>query len=106
MGEALADPAAYAPKVDKPEASPPNLGPIIEMLKVFLKVIADQEGVASRLIATVPDLEKLAADDDANIPALKGWRREVFGQEALRLKRGELALVLEQDKVEVVELES
>ena len=70
------------------------------------RLIADQEGVASRLIATVPDLEKLAADDDANIPALKGWRREVFGQEALRLKRGELALVLEQGKVEVVELES
>jgi len=106
MSKALADPVTYAPKVDKPEASPPNLGPIIEMLKVFLKVIADQEGVASRLIATVPDLEKLAADDNANIPALKGWRRDVFGQEALRLKRGELALVLEQGKVEVVELES
>ncbi|MAB70850.1 MAG: ribonuclease D, partial [Oceanicaulis sp.] len=64
-----------------------------------------QEGVASRLIATVPDLEKLAADDNADIPALKGWRRDVFGAEALRLKRGELALVLENGKVEAVELE-
>jgi hypothetical protein len=80
MQEALADPKAYAPKVDKPEASPPNLGPIIEILKVFLKVVSEQEGVASRLIATVPDLEKLAADDEADIPALKGWRRDVFGK--------------------------
>ena len=105
MNEALADPKAYAPQVEKPEPSPPNLGPIVEMLKVFLKVVSEQEGVASRLIATVPDLEKLAADDEADIPALKGWRREMFGADALRLKRGELALVLEDGKVEAVELE-
>ncbi len=75
------------------------------MLKLFLKVVADQEGVAARLIATVPDLEQLAADDEADIAALKGWRRQVFGAEALRLKRGELALVLENGRVEAVELE-
>ena len=51
--------------------------------------------MASKLIATVSDLEKIASDDDADTPALHGWRREAFGEDALRLKRGELALVLD-----------
>ncbi len=105
MAEALADPAVYAPKVDKPASIPSNLGPAIEMLKVLLKMVAGQEGVASRLIATVSDLEKLAADHEADIPALKGWRRRVFGEKALALTRGKLALVLENGMVEAVELE-
>ena len=105
LSEALADPKAHAPRIDAPKPAPPNAGPVLEMLKVFLKVVAEQEGVAARLIATVPDLEQLAADDQADIPALKGWRRQVFGAEAIRLKRGELALVLENGRVEAVELE-
>jgi ribonuclease D len=105
LAEALDDPKAHAPTIEKQKPAPPNVGPVLEMLKLFLKVVADQEGVAARLIATVPDLEQLAADDEADIPALKGWRRQVFGAEALRLKRGELALVLENGRVEAVELE-
>jgi len=105
LSAALDDPKAHAPKIEKPKPAPPNVGPILEMLKVFLKVVAEQEGVAARLIATVPDLEQLAADDEADIPALKGWRRQVFGAEAIRLKKGELALVLENGRVEAVELE-
>ncbi|MEQ8432789.1 MAG: ribonuclease D [Oceanicaulis sp.] len=101
----LADPKAHAPEIDKRPPPAGNIGPVVEMLKVFLKVVAEQEGVAARLIATVPDLELLAADDDADIPALQGWRRQVFGDEALKLKRGEIALVLENGRVEVVELE-
>ena len=105
MQAAMADPKAHAPKIEKPKPAPPNIGPVVEMLKVFLKVAAEREGVAARLIATVPDLEKLAADDEADIGALKGWRRSVFGEDALRLKRGELALLLENGRVEAVELE-
>lgn len=105
LAEALADPKAYAPVIGKQKPLPANIGPMMEMLKLFLKVVSDQEGVAARLIATAPDLEQLAADDEADIPALKGWRREVFGAQALRLKRGELALVLENGRVEAVELE-
>jgi ribonuclease D len=104
LNKALDDPKAHAPKVEKQKPAPYE-GPVLEMLKLFLKVIADQEGVAARLIATVPDLEQLAADDEADIPALKGWRRQVFGAEAIRLKHGELALVLEKGRVEAVELE-
>ena len=105
MRAALADPNGYAPEVEKKDPPATHLAPVVEMLRVFLKVVAEEQGVASRLIATMPDLEALAAADDPDIAALKGWRRTVFGDQALRLKRGELALVLENGKVEAVELE-
>ena len=59
--------------------------------------------MASKLIATVSDLEKIAGDDAAEVSALTGWRRQVFGEDALRLKRGELALVLQGAQVKVVD---
>jgi ribonuclease D len=52
----------------------------------------------------VADLEKIAADDQADTSALQGWRREAFGEDALKLKRGELALVLDGGRVRVVEV--
>lgn len=105
MSTAMSEPEKHAPRVARSDPPPSNLGPVVEMLKVFLRVIAEQEDVAPRLIATAPDLERIAADDNADVPALKGWRKAVFGDAALRLKKGELALVLERGKVEAVELE-
>ena len=55
-------------------------------------MVAEEQGVAARIIASTDDLEKIAADDHADVPALKGWRRQLFGEQALALKRGELAL--------------
>jgi ribonuclease D len=78
---------------------------VVELLKVLLKSKAEEANVAPRLIATVGDLEKIAVSDKADTPALKGWRRQLFGDDALKLKRGELALVLEGARVTVVELE-
>ncbi|MBI1683208.1 ribonuclease D [Caulobacter hibisci] len=102
---ALADPEGYAPVVDKPgPPPPPSAGAVVELLKVLLKARAEEAGVASKLIATVSDLEKIAADDEAETPALQGWRREAFGADALKIKRGELALVLDGTKVRVVEV--
>ena len=63
----------------------------VELLKVLLKARAEDAGVASKLIATVSDLEKIANDDEADTQALHGWRREAFGADALKPKRGELA---------------
>ena len=103
MTEALADPEAYAPKVEKPAPPPQGLGPTVELLKVFLKLVADDRDVAPRLIATAPDLEKIAADDKADVAAMTGWRRDVFGEPALKLKRGEMALALKDGKVVVVD---
>jgi ribonuclease D len=71
---------------------------------VLLKARAEEAGVASKLIATVADLEQIANDDQATTPALRGWRREAFGEDALKLKRGELALVLDGARVRVVEV--
>ena len=55
------------------------------------------------MIATVDDLEAIASDDRANVPALTGWRREMFGVKALELKHGRLALTLEKGKVIAIE---
>ncbi|MBW8860043.1 MAG: ribonuclease D, partial [Caulobacter sp.] len=83
---------------------PASAGAVVELLKVLLKARAEEAGVASKLIATVSDLEKIAADDEANTPALQGWRLEAFGSDALKIKRGELALVLDGSRVRVVEV--
>jgi ribonuclease D len=103
IGEALKDPEGYAPKIDR-DMTPvsPAAGAVVELLKVLLKARAEDAGVASKLIATVADLEKIASDDRADSSALKGWRREAFGEDALKLKRGELALVLDGTRVRVV----
>jgi len=103
--EALRDPEANAPVVEKTRAPHnPAAGAVVELLKVLLKARAEDAGVASKLIATVSDLEQIAQDDNADTPALTGWRKEAFGADALRLKRGELALVLDGARVRVVEV--
>ncbi|HEX5379109.1 MAG TPA: ribonuclease D [Phenylobacterium sp.] len=103
--EALKDPEAYAPVIERNRTAPsPAAGAVVELLKVLLKARAEDSGVASKLIATVSDLELIANDDNAQTPALTGWRREAFGEDALRLKRGELALVLDGTRVRVVEV--
>lgn len=103
--EALKDPDAYAPVIERSKISAsPAAGAVVELLKVLLKARAEDSGVASKLIATVSDLEQIANDDNAKTPALVGWRREAFGEDALKLKRGELALVLDGTRVRVVEV--
>jgi ribonuclease D len=103
--EALKDPEAYAPVIEKTrQQASPAAGAVVELLKVLLKARAEEAGVASKLIATVSDLEQIANDDRAEVAALKGWRREAFGEDALKLKKGELALVLDGARVRVVEV--
>ena len=74
----------------------------LELLKVLLKSAAAKHGVAPRLIADSGDLQAIASQDDANVPALRGWRRQLFGEDALRLKRGELALTLQDGDIRVL----
>lgn len=101
---ALANAEANAPVLERPASAPQAPGAVVELLKVLLKARAEESNVAPKLIATVPELEKIAASDKADSPVLQGWRRELFGEDALRLKRGELALVLEGSRVRVREL--
>jgi ribonuclease D len=72
---------------------------IVELLKVLLRMTSEKHGVAAKVIATVDDLDRIAADDEADVPALHGWRREMFGRKALDLKQGRLALAIEKGRV-------
>lgn len=113
-GEAIL--TAINKAMDLPAAAMPNrkkkkkelaggIGPIVELLKVLLKLRCEQHQVAPKLVANAEDLQLLAADDEADILALKGWRREVFGEDALALKQGRLGLRIENREVEVVEFD-
>jgi ribonuclease D len=86
------------PKLEKPRNNN-NGAAIVELLKVLLRMTAERHAVASKVIATVDDLEEIAASDEADVPALRGWRRELFGDAALKLKHGELALAIEKGRV-------
>jgi ribonuclease D len=104
INQALDEPDKYAPDIERPESSGPPPGAVSELLKVLLKQVSDDEGVATRLIANASDLEKLARDDNPDIAAQKGWRRQVFGEKALLLKSGKVALAASPKGVKVVEL--
>ena len=90
------------PRVER-SRSAVNGAATVELLKVLLRMTAERHAVAAKVIATVEDLERIAADDEADVAALKGWRRELFGEKALALKRGRLALAVENGRVVPVE---
>ena len=91
------------PVVEGPEPLPAGIGPLVELLKVLLKQKCEEHDVAQKLVANVADLEIIAAHQEADVPALKGWRREIFGEDALRLKRGELAIGAKGKKIVLIE---
>ncbi len=86
----------------KPQRS--NAQALSDLLKVLLKARSEETGVAPKLIATSAHLEAIAAGDHDDIPALHGWRREVFGGDALRLRRGEIALSANGARVRIIEI--
>lgn len=76
---------------------------IAEILKLALKIVSERDGIAPKLIANTSDIEAIAIDDDANVPALSGWRREVFGQIAIDLKHGKAAIAMDKGRVQIVQ---
>ncbi|HTP81758.1 MAG TPA: ribonuclease D [Alphaproteobacteria bacterium] len=102
----LALPESEIPVLPPQVDLPPGLGPVVELLKVILKMKCEEHGVATKLVASTADLERIAADDDAPVPALHGWRREVFGEAALALKRGEIALTLRGRKMQMLSVKA
>lgn len=86
------------PKLERPRNNV-NTSAIVELLKVLLRMTSERHGVASKILATVDDLEQIAADDHADVAALHGWRRELFGEAALGLKHGRLALAIDKGRV-------
>ncbi|HEX2137215.1 MAG TPA: ribonuclease D [Microvirga sp.] len=92
------------PLPERPRRSGAATGAAVELLKVLLKAVAEQEGVAPKIIATVEELEAVAEDDGADVPVLHGWRRSLFGEKALALKNGRLGLAMHHGRVVVKEL--
>jgi len=90
------------PKVDRGEPLSAQASATLELLKVLLRSAAAEHGVAPRLIADSEDLERLATEAEPDVLALKGWRRTLFGEAALKLKRGDLALTLVKGEVRAV----
>ncbi|MDF2980738.1 MAG: rnd [Devosia sp.] len=91
------------PKLPDRHRGPSPKGAVGDLLRVLLKSVAEDNGVASRIIATSDDIDALVLDDDADVPALKGWRRKLFGDKALAIKHGKLGLAA--SKKGVIEIE-
>ncbi len=102
----LAVPDADCPLPPARPQSSAGHAPVVELLKVLLKQKCEAHHVAQKLVASTDDLVALAADDGADVPALHGWRRQVFGADALALKAGRLALALGGRKIELIDLEA
>ena len=92
------------PAIPAKAEAPPGIGPLIELLRVLLKQRCEDFQVAQKLVASADDLEAIAADDNAPVRALSGWRRDVFGNDALALKHGRLALTAGRNRIELVPL--
>jgi len=92
------------PRLPRKEPFPKNAQGTLEMLKMLLRINASEQDVAAKLVADAEDLERLAVEANPDIPALHGWRMEMFGQDALDLKAGKIALRLERGRVKKVQV--
>ena len=90
------------PPIQRGQPMPPEAQAVVDLLRVLLKARAGHHGVAPKLIATSDELEEIARSDEADAPALRGWRKKLFGEDALALKRGELALAIKKGAVAVI----
>jgi ribonuclease D len=105
VAEGQAVPPDARPQAAERVERPVDQGPLVDLLKVLLKHKCHQHHVAQKLVATSADLEQIAMDDAAPVPAMHGWRLELFGADALALKRGELALSAAGGEVRLTRLE-
>ncbi|MEO0636229.1 MAG: ribonuclease D [Pseudomonadota bacterium] len=105
VAEALAISRDSLPKIPKARRHPEGTGAAVDLLKVLLKLVAEENGVAAKVLATTDDLEKIAIGDTENVAALRGWRFDLFGSQALELKDGKIALGFDGKSMSVIELE-
>ncbi|WP_187970461.1 ribonuclease D [Aquibium microcysteis] len=105
VNAALAIPKDQMPRLPQQLHSPEGSAAAAELLKVLLKLVSDEQNVAAKMLASSDDIERIAAEGEkASVPALQGWRREVFGEKALMLVQGRLALKFDRRKVSVFEI--
>lgn len=99
---ALNTPKESWPRIRRKDPLPKSAQGTLEMLKMLLRINCAEEDVAAKLVADSDDLERLAVEDRPDIPALHGWRMEVFGADALDLKAGKIALQLQKGRVKKI----
>ena len=104
VAEASSIPESDAPQLEKLNKPKPQKPALIELLKVLLKHKSEDNNVAQKLIASTADLEAIAENDNANVLALNGWRKDVFGADALLLKSGKIALSATGDRIKVIRI--
>ena len=104
VNRAMDLPDAELPHVPKKERLPDGIGPLSDLLKVLLKKQSEEHQVASRLIANASDLETIAAHKDPDVPAMYGWRYDLFGRLAQDLKDGRLALAAKGSNIKIINL--
>ncbi|MBI4920733.1 MAG: ribonuclease D [Devosia nanyangense] len=97
------------PKAELPPAieryrGPSPKGAVGDLVRVLLKAVSEEHGVASRILATSDDIDALVLDDEADVPALRGWRRKLFGEKALAIKHGKIGLVATRKGVREIEI--
>lgn len=103
--QAMEMPEDDLPKVSRKRPPSQNTDPIVELLKVLLKLVCKRENVAPKLLANVEDLEKIAESDDADVKALHGWRYDLFGKDAQALKNGEVAFAIKNNEIAIFPIE-
>ncbi len=101
----LATPESDFPEAPRRHDPAPGIGPLVDLLRVLLKLRCEENDVAQKLVADTEDLELIAASDAAPVRALSGWRAEVFGNDALDLKHGRLALTAAGKRIKLVRLD-
>ncbi len=104
--ESLDMPEDQLPVISRRKPPSQNTDPIVELLKVLLKLVCKSENVAPKLIANVEDLEKIAENDNADVRALKGWRYDIFGKDAQALKNGEVAFAIRNNEIVIFPIEN
>jgi ribonuclease D len=85
-------PKSELPHMPERYRGPSPKGAVGDLVRVLLKAVSEQNGVAARIIATSDDVDAIVLDDEADVPALKGWRRKLFGEKALAIKHGRIGL--------------
>ncbi len=105
VNAALDVPKDQMPRLPKAAQAPEGSSAAAELLKVLLRQVAEKEGVAAKVLASGDDIDRIAAEgEEADVPAMHGWRRQVFGDLAAKLVRGEIALKFDRRKVAVFDL--
>ena len=105
INKALALPKEEMPRAPRPQQQAEGSNAAAELLKVLLRLVAEKEGVAAKVLATSDDIDRIASEgENADVQALHGWRREVFGNAAIRLVRGEIGIKFDQRKIAVFDI--